>query len=305
MPEKLSEEDWKFLLRRIKAQKCTPFLGPGAYTELAPLSLRIAQDWSRHPEFPFADCNNLPLAAQFLSVLVDTTDPKDKFIEQFIDLECPGFENPDEPHLVLAALPFPIYITTNYDDLMIRALTRRDKTPKRELCRWNRYIQSDGPPLFSTDYVPSVPNPVVFHLYGYSHTDDGYRKTPVPESLVLTEDDYLDFLVNTSKDPSLIPPKIQKALTGTTLLLLGYRLDDWSFRVLFRSIVSYLSINPTDIHIAVQLVPVADEAPEDQKRKAQNYFDRYLSRNKMRVHWGKCQDFVADLRRRWRNAGHD
>ncbi len=41
----------------------------------------------------------------------------------------------------------------------------------------------------------------------------------VPESLVLTEDDYLDFLaLAISRDPGLLPHPIQRALAGTSLL---------------------------------------------------------------------------------------
>ena len=76
--------------------------------------------------------------------------------------------------------------------------------------------------------VPTQANPVVFHLHG--HYD-------VPESLVLTEDDYLDFLVAVSRDDGLLPHQIQKALAGASLLFLGYRLADWNFRVIHRGLV--------------------------------------------------------------------
>jgi hypothetical protein len=51
---------------------------------------------------------------------------------------------------------------------------------------------------------------------------------------VLTEDDYLDFLVKVSWDNTVIPPRIAEALTDSSLLLLGYHLQDWDFRVMFR-----------------------------------------------------------------------
>jgi len=38
---------------------------------------------------------------------------------------CPTSPVADEPHLLLAQMPFPVYITTNYDDFMYQAL----KTP--------------------------------------------------------------------------------------------------------------------------------------------------------------------------------
>ena len=43
-------------------------------------------------------------------------------------------------------------------------------------------------------------NPVVFHLHGH---------LGLAESLVLTEDDYLDFLVSISRNDDLIPPEFK------------------------------------------------------------------------------------------------
>ena len=37
-------------------------------------------------------------------------------------MKSPDFRAPSEPHAVLADLPLPIYMTTNYDDFMVKAL---------------------------------------------------------------------------------------------------------------------------------------------------------------------------------------
>ena len=42
----------------------------------------------------------------------------------------------------------------------------------------------------------------------------------VAESLVLTEDDYFDFLISVSEDLDKIPKRIQRVLTQTSLLFL-------------------------------------------------------------------------------------
>ena len=62
----------------------------------------------------------------------------------------------------------------------------------------------------------------------------------IPESLVLTEYDYLDFLAAISSNKKLLPPRIQKAFTDSSLLFLGYRIADWDFHVLFRILAGYL-----------------------------------------------------------------
>ena len=113
----------------------------------------------------------------------------------------------------------------------------------------------------------------------------------MPESLVLTEDDYLDFLVNISSDQALLPLRIQRALTGASLLFIGYRLADWSFRVLYRGLISSMEASLRRISVAVQL------PPEDQD--VQNYLAEYFGNINVKVYWGTARDFSAELRERW------
>jgi hypothetical protein len=170
-------------------------------------------------------------------------------------------------------------MTTNYDDFMIKALKRRHKDPKREVCRWNELIRYD-PSIFDSGFQPTVANPVVFHLHGHS----------APESLVLTEDDYLIFLANIARNPDLLPKPIQNALDCTTCLFIGYRLGDWNFRVLFQG----LRPRPGYRNVAV-LKPPGDSAVAEQQR---NYLERYYRRMDLQVYWGTAREFAAALRER-------
>ena len=296
MTNTLDENDWDLLLRRIKDGKCTPFLGAGAAYGVLPLGSEIAQEWARDKGYPLDDAWDLARVAQFLAVTEDPMSPKEKIRERFRQIAPPDFSAPDEPHGLLADLPLPVYMTTNYDDFMVQALKHRNKTPKQELCRWNKYIK-DEPSIFETEpgFDPTPVTPIVFHLHGHNG---------VAESLVLTEDDYLDFLVSISNDPELLPRRIQRALTGTSLLFMGYRLADWDFRVLFRSVVGYVQRSIGRAHVSVQLVPVSSQAPEEQKAKAQEYLDRYFGELKIKVYWGTCRDFAAELKRRWEVFSH-
>jgi hypothetical protein len=151
--------------------------------------------------------------------------------------------------------------------------------------------------IFENGFNPSVANPVVFHFHGSTENLD---------SLVLTEDDYFEFLINVSKDRTLIPSRIEKAMTGSSLILLGYRLDDWDFRILFHLLASYLEIATSRTHVAVQIAPVRDEAPREQKKKVENYLDLYFEKYKrldIRIYWGTSQEFILELNDRWRR-GH-
>jgi len=291
MPKLLNEGDWNLLLRRVKRGKCTAFLGAGACHGVLPLGSDIARLWAKEHNYPLDDTGDLAKVSQFMAVTGDPGWPKDLIQERFERVKPPNFKEDDEPHGVLADLPLPVYITTNYDDFMVQALTDRQRDSKQELCRWNRYMSEEAS-VFATNpgYVPTVANPLVFHLHGASR---------VPESLVLTEDDYLDFIVNVSRDQAVIPTQIQKALIGTSLLFLGYKIADWDFRVLFRSLISYMERSTAKAHVSVQLVPLGDNYSAEQKAMAQEYLDRYFGKLDIRVYWGSCREFAAELRKRW------
>ena len=290
MPNKLEEKDWERLLQRIKDGKCTPFLGAGVSAGKIPVGSQIANEWAKKYDYPMEDSYDLIRVAQFVAVTEDAMTPKEemckKIKEQLKEVAPSYFEIPDEPHGVLADLPLPVYITTNYDDLMVRALKSRGKTPIQEICRWNKYLKQFK--LTSSDFVPTPEKPLVFHLHGFYE---------IPESLVLTEDDYLDFLAAISREQNLLPPRIQEAFTDSSLLFLGYRIADWDFHVLFRILAGYLEISTRRKHLSVQLVP--GDVSEAQKEKALKYLDRYFDELDIKVYWQDCREFAAELRTRW------
>jgi hypothetical protein len=145
--------------------------------------------------------------------------PKELMLEK-LD-QSRGSFNPDddaEPLNILAKLPFPVYITTNYDDLLFSAIEYHGRLlgrkPAFEICKWNKSLLVQ-PNLFKrgSKFKPSPQTPVIYHLHGHQS---------VAESLVLTEDDYVDFLVNMSKEINgFLPPRIQEAFTASSLMLSG------------------------------------------------------------------------------------
>jgi hypothetical protein len=297
MPRNLTDENWDLLLTRIKTGKCTPFLGAGANYGLLSGGGAIAQKWAQEHQYPLSDGSDLAKVAQYLAIRYgDPVWPKDA-IRQILISEKASLDlskvlrAEDSPLAILAQLPIPVYITTNYDDLMSHALTLQGKRPQAEMCRWNQYMLRWHKSLFSrgSRYMPSAAEPLVFHLHG--HQDK-------VESLVLTEDDYLDFLISMSKQQDdLLPSPILEAITGTSLLFIGYRLADLNFRVLFRGLVNSMEGALRRISVAVQLPP-ADTA-ELGKENAQRYLDQYFGNAQVRVYWGTAAEFTKDLHERW------
>lgn len=293
---KLNDSDWNLLLRRIKDGKCTPFLGAGACYPILPLGSDIAKGWAKSNKYPLKDSWDLVRVAQFLAVMIDPMFPKEEMIKLLkSNNELPDFNAPDEIHGVLADLKLPIYVTTNYDDFMGQALISRNVEVQREFCRWNSYIKKHyRQSIFSQNpsgFEPTPENPVVFHLHGLDE---------VPESIVITRDDYLDFLVNINRDSDqndpMIPLRIQQAFAGTSLLFLGYGIEDWNFRVIFRHIASYLEKSIARTHVSVQLAPCEEG---EQKEDAIEYLNRYFGKLDIRVYWGTCNEFTRDLKAKW------
>lgn len=299
MSKLLTDEDWDLLLRRIAKQRCTPFLGAGAAYGVLPLGGDIAKQWADKYDYPMEDRSNLIAVSQFLALKYsDSVFPKDLIVEMFEDLPTPDPDDESEPHRLLAKLDLPVYVTTNYDDFMVQALSRHHRQPNRVLCQWNHAVKnyvSDNPTILEKDpeYKPTVANPVVFHLHGH---------LPVADSLVLTEDDYMDFLVNISTDPDLIPAPISRALTGSSLLFIGYRITDWNFRVLLRSFDRLMEQSVARLNVAVMPPP---GGPDEAKQKTQDYLTRYYENIDVRVYWGTAREFLKELWERKSQSGSD
>lgn len=293
----LEERDWKLLLQRIADGNCTPLLGPELCAGIIPTRNETAASWASEHDYPLADNQDAARVAQYLAVQYDPIFPKEEIQKQLEGVAALDYDKAGQPHSALAALQLPIYLTTNYDDFMVQALKHHKKDPRREICRWNEELRSSQPSLLDSGYEPTPANPLVYHLHGHYET---------PESLVLTEDDYLDFLVNISSPEFQLPPRIQRALAGASLLFVGYNPTDWDFRVLFRGLVAATESSLRRISVTVQCPPVPGGTPAAAQEKVQKYLDAYFSKTdtRMRVYWGTVEQFIGELSQRWQGLAN-
>jgi hypothetical protein len=122
----------------------------------------------------------------------------------------------------LARLDFPVVITTNYDQLFEKALRDAGKEPR---------VAIYTPQLVeTTDYrKPTAQSPIVFKIHG-----DISR----PETVVITDEDYIDFVLRMSnKEPyDPLPRRLKVYLTDWTTLFVGYSLLDYNLRLLFKTL---------------------------------------------------------------------
>jgi hypothetical protein len=315
-------EKWPALLSNIRRGRCTPILGPGLTESLLGSRREIAQRWAETYHFPMAphDRDDLPQVAQFLAVNQQPMFPRDELLEHLrqemlrrYDSDLPealrgealdalitavGTQRREraaaEPHRVLAELPLSIYITTDVTNLLADALTAAGKEPQVELCRWNDDL-AQLPSIYGHEptYRPDDKRPLVYHLFGRLHE---------PDSVLLTEDDYFDYLIGVTSNKDLIPGVVRRALADTALLFLGFQMDDWNFRVLFRSIMSQEGRGRRRgyAHVAAQIDP--EEGRILEPERARRYLERYFQDADISLYWGSAEDFVQELQRRWQGG---
>lgn len=295
MPNSLSENDWKMLLSRISSDQCTPFLGAGASAELFPAGRKLADMLADDCEYPFNDRHDLARVSQYHAIRnSDMIASKEKVVGLLKAVPSLSLDDPDEPYTVFSSLPLSLFITTNYDNFMSESLSLRGKNPKHEVCRWNKFLKAFADARLKGAYNPTATNPLVYHLHGHVST---------LESLVLSEDDYLDFMVSFFENPKLLHSRIQRALAGSSLLFVGYSFSDFNFRVLFRLIAGGLERSLKRLHVAVQLPPEPELgiSPDVVQRYLNSYFEEGMN---VRVYWGTAREFARDLRERWDGFAH-
>jgi hypothetical protein len=304
----LDESRWIGLLKLINQKLCTPFIGSGAANQWLPTGTELAENWADEFKYPMKDKDDLSKLAQFLVIMNEGDDlfPKILLSDKLKNLIVPNFDlpqNENSPYAILAELPFPIYITTNYDNIMEKALRDKRRKPVSEFCRWNNYAELRGIPSIFSDkaesYIPSEEQPLVYHLHG--HMD-------YPQSMILTESDYIDFILSMGNDFALLdmkkkskmfPSEIMKALATTSLLFIGYSLRDVNFRIMFRNIVNHVGERSTYRNVAVLKGPPSD-LPENLQTETRDYLDKYVNKMfKTNVYWGDNHEFFMDLRSRW------
>lgn len=195
-------------------------------------------------------------------------------------LNYPNLESwQTNPLLLLAELPLPIYLTTSYHSFLEAALEKAGRDPQAEFCRWHPALESvPGVLGRDEDYTPTPQQPLVYHLFGMDRH---------PASLVLTEDDHLDFLAYISKHQSAIHSVVTKTLTMFSMVMIGYSLRDWDFRIVFRGVIKPRPAGLQLKNVAIQLRDTIFE---------KEFVKKYLRQANFEVVWcDSPHEFIRDL----------
>jgi hypothetical protein len=307
---------WPTLVNAVIEGRCTPVLGLGLLESYVGSSRDLARQWADSHGFPLGpeQRDDLPQVAQFLAVNQDDNYMRAQLrqtfrtslLKRFGDTLPPSIDkrtlslnrllqivaaqrakhDPREPHFQLAQLPIPLYLTTSPDMMLAQALRMVKREPELLTCPWNKKAE------FEQEHrEPSKAHPMVYHLFGHLDDDD---------SLVLTEDDYFRYLKGITLNRAIIPGVVRHRLTETSLLFLGFRLDEWNFRVFLRSLLNEETSvrRGFNSHVAVQLD--IDESRIDQPEQARRYLQEHLNKDKLSIFWGSAEEFITELVQRVR-----
>ena len=160
---------------------------------------------------------------------------------------------PSPVHRALAALPFSLIVATCHDELLVRALKETGKSPLHQ--RYNVRGDKRENPEFTLSH--SHQTPVVYHLFG---------SVDEPGSLVLSENDLLDFLIAIVSERPPLPNSLRCALkrTGQSFLFVGFGIKQWYLRVLMKVLVRALELHRTASAIATE--PLSDLSTLDREQ---------------------------------------
>jgi hypothetical protein len=312
---------WASLVDSIQRGEATALLGPGLVEPLMGPQRDIALRWAEKHKYPLSDADreDLPRVAQYLAAQESISFVRSAFFEAVRDelLRYYGERLPEDlrklkvwnhdqtlkamkvaaesywshgevsPYTRLAKLHLPVYINANYSDLLYDALVQEGYKPQVRLCPWNnKMLQKVRKEKYIFESEPTPDEPLIYHLYGHMSE---------PLSLVITQDDYFDYLIGMTRNKDLIPGSVLSALTSSALLFLGFRMDDWTFRVLFRVILQQegAALLEDYSHAAVQIEP--EEGRISDAGRARRFLEQYFQSGKVTLFWGNSEDFLKEL----------
>jgi hypothetical protein len=246
----------------FKRGKVTPVLGAGV--NITSGELRDAEEWLRRLppsgrelalhlagrfNYPPSASIDLMLISQYVCAVGGGQASLYEELHRVFDVDFPT----TSVHDVLARVPQsarasegegrpPLILTTNYDDLMERALLARgeefdvlvylaaDTGSRGRFCARTPGgdLETIADPKTNVELDPGK-RTVILKLHGF--VDRGADDDDNDDSYVITEDDYIEYLARMDLD-NLLPVKVLDRMRNCHFLFLGYSLADWNLRAL-------------------------------------------------------------------------
>ncbi|HUB51029.1 MAG TPA: CHAT domain-containing protein [Terracidiphilus sp.] len=307
-------DKWKAICSSVRSGRFIPILGPELGEDIFGGTSELAGNLADKHAFPLSPHERTDLAkvAQVICVEQKRSYACDAIQNEFLAqirrrLDETRFDasqasmpalldaavnqcrsNCEHPYRVLSELPASIYVNASYEPMLVRVLKAEGKNAEPVFTSWRGEDVPQKPQ--PQNPKPTPESPWVYHVFGI------FGK---PNSMVLTEDDFFDYLIATSRLDLLLPTLVGQ-LMQSSLLFLGFRLEDWRFRVLLRMIVTRPGTRTLrDLaHVGVQVNP--GEQSVADVNKARKYIESYFQGGddspEISIYWGSPTDFLNQLR---------
>lgn len=247
----------KDLAEAIRQGRCVLFLGSAVHAPPPPeldqfrypqeqrppvgsaLSKRLAEYSHYSDAFPDEDIENL----MRVSLYIDTEAQYGRFglVHQLKDIlrgDGETRKRPSSAVRMLAELPFPIVVTTNYDLLFDEALRDAGKEPHVAV------YSSDEGGAYLDD--PTVEEPLLFKMHGdIDH----------PDSIVISDEDYIGFVERMSEKSGPVPETVRYFMKRWHTVFVGYSLRDYNLRLFLRMLRAGLDQSQKPNAFSVDLYP--------------------------------------------------
>jgi len=232
----IDETTLKTIADKVTKGECILFLGAGAHypppeasgyaypeAQRPPLGSALSRSLATECEFEKAFPKDSVGNLQRVSLFYEVKKNRQNLVKKVSDAVFMG-KRPSPILCALARLKFPLVITTNYDQLFEGALQSAGKTPLVSV-----YNKTGDQP--TRDYPGNLdPNqPFVVKVHGDVQS---------PESIVITDEDYIQFVLRMSdKEPfNPVPLTFRFFFTKWPTLFVGYSLLDYNLRLLFKTL---------------------------------------------------------------------
>jgi predicted RNase H-like HicB family nuclease len=275
------DKDLKYIEEKISQHQCILFLGSAIHipppadltqynypqTKAPPIGSQLSKYLAEKSDYPAPDWWNLQRVAQHFE-----TEFKSRFmlVEEIKKAVHVGRE-PSPILRMLADLEFPIVITTNYDHLYEQALDQKaakETAAGRTATQYQVSIYSPNN-ISKSKTVDCLPNPDPKRPYILKIHGD----VDMPESIVLTDEDYIQFVLRMSDKQPFHPfgNNVLAHLMKWPTLFIGYSLMDYNLRLLFKTLRWKLD--------AARIPPTysVDKTPDDLIRDVWERQRRYVS----------------------------
>jgi hypothetical protein len=275
-----TDADWALIVSKIKLHRCVPFLGAGASLgnddEVGlPTASQLAKILAAQCGFPGKDVTDFFRVTQYYRMVFD----EDLLREAVTAALRVKKLRPTAVHRALAELPLEYVLTTNFDDLMERAFREEAQKNARAFSYERRGNKLDLPNATEQE-------PIVYKLHG---------SIDKSESMVLTEDDVVDFLACMIASDPEVPPSITRLFKDYSILFIGYGLKDLNVRVMLRALRGRREVAPSAASFAIQ------RGPDDMllKQEWHQTVMFFRTREALRCFDMDARSFVAELKQRY------